>query len=124
MPRNASISAAARDGALKRAFSRQCLAGCVLALAVLLAYSRCLTGQFVWDDDSWTLKLQPLFGSLSGLGRMWTDCTALQQYYPLTGSSFWIDYQLWGFWTLPYHIENVLLHLLSVLLFWRLLLRL
>lgn len=124
MPRNASVNATARDGALKSAFSRQCLAGCVLALAVLLAYSRCLTGQFVWDDDSWTLKLQPLFGSLSGLGRMWTDCTALQQYYPLTGSSFWIDYQLWGFWTLPYHVENVLLHLLSVLLFWRLLLRL
>jgi protein O-mannosyl-transferase len=123
-PLASTALAAARRGALTRGFDRQFLAGCVLALAVLLAYSPCLTGQFVWDDDSWTLNLRPLFGSLSGLGRMWTDFTALQQYYPLTGSSFWIDYQLWGFRTFPYHVENVLLHLLSVLLFWRVLRRL
>ena len=55
---------------------------------------------------------------------MWTDLTALQQYYPLAGTTFWIDYHLWGFWTLPYHVENVLLHLTAVLLFWRLLRRL
>lgn len=49
---------------------------------------------------------------------------ALQQYFPLTGTSFWIDYQLWGFWTLPYHVENVPLHALAALLVWKLLNRL
>jgi tetratricopeptide (TPR) repeat protein len=52
---------------------------------------------------------------------MWSQPAALQQYYPLTGTSFWIDYHLWGFWPLPYHVENVLLHVLAVVLFWRLL---
>jgi len=109
---------------LNRGLYHRVLAGSALGLAVLVAYSPCLSGQFVWDDDSWTHNLQPLFGNLAGLLKMWTDCTALQQYYPLTGSTFWLDYQLWGFWTLPYHVENVLLHLLSAWLFWRVLRRL
>ena len=55
---------------------------------------------------------------------MWFQPTALQQYYPLSGTTFWLDYQLWKFWTTPYHVENVLLHALAALFFWRLLLRL
>jgi tetratricopeptide (TPR) repeat protein len=65
-----------------------------------------------------------LLQNLSGLRTMWFHLTALQQYYPLTGTTFWLDYQLWKFWTPPYHVENVLLHALAALLFWRLLLRL
>ena len=55
---------------------------------------------------------------------MWCQPGALQQYYPLAGTTFWLDYHLWGFWPLPYHVENVLLHALAALLFWRLLRRL
>jgi protein O-mannosyl-transferase len=96
----------------------------LLGLATFLAYWPCLHGGFVWDDDAWTLKLQGLFYDPSGLARIWTDLTALQQYYPLTATTFWLDYHLWGFWTLPYHVENVLLHFMAVVLFWRLLKRL
>ena len=78
----------------------------------------------MWDDDAWTLHLEKILRSPSGLVAIWTNLTALQQYYPLTATTFWIDYHLWGFWTLPYHVENVLLHLLAVLLFWKLLKRL
>jgi tetratricopeptide (TPR) repeat protein len=65
-----------------------------------------------------------LLRDFTGLRLIWCRPTALQQYYPLSGTTFWLDYHLWGFWTLPYHVENVLLHALVALLFWRLLRRL
>ncbi len=98
--------------------------GGLIVLLVLLAYLPALSGGFVWDDDSWTIKLSGLFRNASGLLSIWCDPTALQQYYPLSGTTFWLDYQLWKFWTPPYHVENILLHALAALLFWRLLLRL
>jgi hypothetical protein len=100
------------------------LQGGLIVLLVFLAYLPALRGGFVWDDDSWTTKLAALFQNASGLRLIWCNPNALQQYYPLSGMTFWLDYQLWKFWTTPYHVENVLLHLLAALLFWRLLLRL
>ena len=96
----------------------------VLALVTFVAYLPALSGNFVWDDDSWTTGIPQLLRDLSGLRSIWCQPTALQQYYPLTATTFWLDYHLWGFWTLPYHVENVLLHVLAALLFWRLLSRL
>jgi tetratricopeptide (TPR) repeat protein len=98
--------------------------GGLIVLLVFLAYLPALHGGFVWDDDSWTTNLSALFQDTSGLHLIWFQPTALQQYYPLSGTTFWLDYQLWKFWTTPYHVENVLLHALAALLFWRLLLRL
>jgi protein O-mannosyl-transferase len=98
--------------------------GGLMVLLVFLAYLPALQGDFVWDDDAWTTNLTILFQGASGLLWIWFNPNVLQQYYPLTGTTFWLDYQLWDFWTLPYHVENVLLHALAALLFWRLLLRL
>ena len=33
---------------------------------------------------------------------------------PLTATTFWLDWHLWRDWTLPYHIENVLLENVSI----------
>ena len=98
--------------------------GGLIVVLVFLAYLPALHGGFIWDDDSWTTNLAALFQNPSGLRSIWFQPTALQQYYPLSGASFWLDYQLWNFWTTPYHVENLLLHALAALLFWRLLLRL
>ena len=68
--------------------------------------------------------ISALLRDVSGLRAMWCQPTALQQYYPLSGTTFWLDYHLWGFWPLPYHVENVLLHAASAVLFWQLLRRL
>jgi len=91
--------------------------------ALFFAYRPALTGGFIWDDDAWTTKLaeQGLFANAAGLGRMWTSLTAAQQYYPLTATTFWLDDRLWHFWTVPYHVENLLLHAAAAGLFWRLL---
>jgi Flp pilus assembly protein TadD len=98
--------------------------GLGLVAATFLAYLPALPGKFVWDDDWWTTKIAGLLRDSSGLWAMWCKPTALQQYYPLTGTTFWLDHHLWGSWTLPYHVENVLLHAVGALLFWRLLRRL
>ena len=96
----------------------------LLVAVTLLVYLPGMPGQFVWDDDSWTTRIPGLLQNSSGLRTMWCRPTALQQYYPLSGTTFWLDYHFWGYWTLPYHVENVLLHALAALLFWQLLRRL
>jgi tetratricopeptide (TPR) repeat protein len=98
--------------------------GGLIVLLIFLAYFPALHGDFVWDDDSWTTSKIGLLRDPSGLSLIWFQPNILQQYYPLSGTTFWLDYQLWKFWTLPYHVENILLHALAALLFWRLLLRL
>lgn len=95
------------------------LAGACLVLVVLLAYLPALRGGFIWDDDAWTGKLLPVLRATSGLRAIWFEPKTLQQYYPLSGTTFWLDYQLWEFRPLPYHLENVLLHAVAALLFWR-----
>ena len=108
----------------KKQWARRVIPGVLIVLATFLAYLPALRGGFIWDDNSWTTNLSGLFRNASGLRSIWCDLTALQQYYPLSGTTFWLDYQLWKFWTPPYHVENVLLHALAAILFWRLLLRL
>ncbi|HUJ11318.1 MAG TPA: tetratricopeptide repeat protein [Verrucomicrobiae bacterium] len=96
----------------------------LIFLLTIVAYLPAMRGGFIWDDASWTTRIGRLLRNVSGLRLMWCQPTALQQYYPLTGASFWLDYHLWGFWTLPYHVENILLHACAAILFWTLLRRL
>lgn len=99
------------------------LPGTLMVLLVVLAYLPALHGQFVWDDDFHVTKSTAL-RSLRGLWRIWFEPGATQQYYPLTHSSFWLDYHFWGLNTLPYHLENIFLHATNALLVWRILRRL
>lgn len=97
--------------------------GLALVLLVIIAYIPSLHGQFIWDDDFHVVKSTAL-RSLGGLWRIWFVPGATQQYYPLTHSSFWIDYHLWGLNPFAYHVENVLLHGINAVLVWQLLRRL
>src|SRR5215471_5540587 len=99
---------------------RSALPGLLLGLLVLVVYFPSLCGQFLWDDDSNVTKRAPL-RSLSGLYRIWFDPGATQQYYPLTHTSFWLDFHLWGFHTPGYHVVNILLYAVTVILLWMLL---
>jgi tetratricopeptide (TPR) repeat protein len=86
-----------------------------LAAAVLGVYWPALAGRLLWDDEAHVTRsgLQ----SLAGLGRIWTDVHATQQYYPLLHSAFWLEHRLWGDATLGYHLLNVLLHATAAWLF-------
>src|SRR5580700_2928344 len=91
--------------------------GILIALLVLVVYFPALRGDFLWDDDSNVVKSAPL-RSLPGLAQIWLQPGATQQYYPLTHTSFWLDYHLWGLNPVPYHLENILLHAASSVLLW------
>jgi tetratricopeptide (TPR) repeat protein len=92
--------------------------GNLLFLLVVVVYWPSLWGEFIWDDDSNVTTRMPL-RSWHGLWQIWFEQGATQQYYPLTHSSFWLDYHLWGLNPLPFHLENVLLHAcVAVMLWW------
>lgn len=95
-----------------------------MLLLPFIAHAPALNGAFLWDDSAWTDDIERLTRDVGGLWRMWSDPTALQQYFPLTGTTFWLDRQMWDARPLPLHVENVLLHAASALLLWRVLLRL
>ncbi len=82
-------------------------AALILALT-LTCYWPALHGGMVWDDDGHVTK--PELRSLSGLGQIWFNLHATQQYYPLLHSAFWFEHKLWGDDTLGYHLVNVLEH--------------
>jgi len=88
-----------------------------LGVLTVMAYLPALCNGFIWDDDAWLMHNRTLEG-VNGLYRLWFDLLALQQYYPITGTAFWIQYQLWGFHPFGYHAVNVALHTLNVVLFW------
>ena len=85
-----------------------------MCLAVLLyattfiAYWPSLHGGLVWDDIAHITR--PELQSLRGLGRIWFEVGATQQYYPLLHSAFWVEHRLWGDNTFWYHVLNVALH--------------
>jgi len=77
----------------------------------------------VWDDDDYVVE-NPMLRSAEGLRRIWTDTAATPQFYPLTHSTFWVEYHLWGIRPAGYHAVNILLHAASALLLWAALRRL
>ncbi len=96
---------------------------CVLIFVVtVLVYLPVLNGGFIWDDAGHVTR--PDLQSFTGLGRIWFEIGATQQYYPLLHSAFWVEHQIWGDSPLGYHLLNVLLHATGACLFGLLLRRL
>ena len=94
---------------------RNSTAGALIFCVTLLAYLPSLSGDFIWNDSDYVTS--PALRSLDGLGRIWTEPGATQQYYPLLHSAFWVQHRLWGDHPLGYHIVTLLLHAGSAVLF-------
>jgi len=88
-----------------------------LAMTALtaVAYLPALKGEFVWDDDAHVTA--PGLRSWDGLGRIWSEVGATQQYYPLVHSAFWVQARLWGDHPLGYHLVTLACHLACAGLF-------
>lgn len=79
-------------------------------------------GSFIWDDNA-LLTENTAVKDNAGLYTIWFT-TKLVDYVPLTSTSFWIEWRLWGMNAMGYHFTNVLLHALNGVLLWRVLQRL
>ncbi len=97
---------------------------CGLGLFALtfLVYWPALSGGFLWNEND-LLGGSPVIRSTNGLKTIWFTAAA-PDYFPLTTTSFWLEWRLWGNNSAPYHLANVTLHALSAILLWRVLLRL
>ncbi len=101
---------------------RDALVGLLLLALALAAYHAVWQAGFIWDDDAHVTR--PDLRTLHGLGRIWLEPGATQQYYPLLHSAFWVEHRLWGDRPAPYHLLNIALHAGVGFLLYRLLRRL
>ncbi len=94
----------------------------ILFALVLLAYLPLWRAGFVWDDDT-MLTGNRLIHAGDGLRQFWFTRNA-QDYWPVTSTTLWIEWRLWGLNPLGYHLTNLALHLGEVFLLWAVLRRL
>jgi len=85
-------------------------------------YLPSLRGAFLFDDDL-LLTNNPLIQASDGLYRFWFT-TEAYDYWPLSSSTLWIEWRLWGMNPLGYRLTNLFLHIGTVVLLWRVLGRL
>ncbi|MGW8256074.1 MAG: tetratricopeptide repeat protein [Thermoguttaceae bacterium] len=93
-----------------------------IVLLTFFAYLPCLNGGFIWDDDK-LLTDNELIKAPDGLYSFWFTTKSLD-YWPVTNSSLWIEWRLWGMNPTGYHATNVFLHIVEALLIWMILQRL
>ncbi len=86
---------------------------------VFVAYLPSLSGGFILDDD-FLLTDNPLIKSPSGLYWFW-GTTKAADYWPMTNTTFWLEWRLWGMHPTGYHVTNVLMHIGAALLIWAIL---
>ncbi len=102
------------------ALKLRALAGVVLiAAAVFLAYLPAINGGALLDDDL-LLTENPLIKAADGLYSFWCTNKA-QDYWPVSNTTLWCEWRLWGMKTTGYHVTNLILHIAGVLLLWAIL---
>ena len=87
----------------------------VIALLVGTIYWPCVFFDFVSLDDYSYVVRNPGVWRSDGLAWIWSTTTmpSRSTNWPLTFTSFWIEYRLWGPSPAGYHIVNIVLHSLA-----------
>ena len=98
-------------------------AAALLVVLVCATYAPVVNNRYIWDDDAYIIRNLTL-RSPEGLWAIWFSPYTLPQYYPLVHTTFWVEYHLWGLWPYGYHVTNVVLHAIAVVLVWQLFRRL
>ena len=88
----------------------------IIAVAAFLAYFPSLNGEFILDDDR-LLTDNNLIKAPDGLHRFWFTTEAID-YWPVTNTTFWIEWRVWGMNPTGYHVISLTLHIVEALLIW------
>jgi protein O-mannosyl-transferase len=98
------------------------LPAAVIVLAGAWIYGPALHGPWIWDDSAEIIG-NPLMRDPHGLAKIWIS-PVTPDFFPLKTTLQWLLWRLWGADSTPYHALTLGLHLVSALLFWRVLKRL
>ena len=93
-----------------------------LIALTLLVYLPSTHAGFIWDDDILVTN-NPAVKTSDGLYSIWLGLWFVD-YVPVTLTSFWAQWHLWGMNAAGYHITGILLHGIDAALLWRVLRRL
>jgi protein O-mannosyl-transferase len=96
-------------------FSKNLLLLGILALTIIV-FSNVVNNDFInWDDEVYvTVNKYIKDFSLEGITNIFKSYA--KDELPITQFSFAIDYKIWGLTPRPYHVENVIFHLLNIIL--------
>ncbi|EDL56459.1 hypothetical protein [Gimesia maris] len=102
---------------LLQAVKTEWRACCLLVLLVLISFGMAINFDFVNWDDPWYVIHNPLVKSWhpENLQKVATQVVT-RNYAPLTVFSFLLDHSVYGLWAGGYHLTNILLHLVNVVL--------
>ena len=92
----------------------------VLAAITLVVFRQVDQYGFVFDDVAYVTGNNHVLSGITLDGLRWAFSTTYAEFWhPLTWLSLMLDYQLFGLNAGGYHMTNLLLHILSILLlFW------
>jgi len=94
----------------------------LIILLAVVVYLPSMGGGFIWDDDILITENRVVRAN-DGLYRFWFTTDAAD-YYPLTGSLWWLEWRLWGNSPVGYRVVNLALHAANAVLLWLILRRL
>ncbi len=92
------------------------LAGALIVLATTAVFWPSLRGGFLLDDSK-LITGNDLVRSSDGLRRIWFTTEPID-YWPITNSSFWVEWRVWGSNALGYRLDNLALHCANAILIW------
>lgn len=99
----------------------------LLVLLTIVTYMPATNGKFIWDDERHVSQNRNLL-TTDGLVNIWTKFglknDGAPQYYPLTHTTFWLEYRVWQLDPTWYHVTNILIQAISAVLLWMILARL
>jgi tetratricopeptide (TPR) repeat protein len=110
------------DSRLRRFIAREkwsVLQALLIVAAGLWVFWPAMHGRWI-GDDRWYIVDNPLMNDPARIWKAWFKLGSWVEYYPMEETVQWVQWQLWHTETFGYHLTNVILHLVSGLLIWRL----